>query len=104
MQQERRQRSEIRESDREALGSDAQSHMVKALERGGWTLCFIRRPLFQPVMAVLTNDGGQHYAGVDQGGRIVEGSDLDLREQQVAHDERSNTWYSGRAGGSSIPF
>ena len=84
------------------MASAAQQQSVSVLERAGWNLLFVRRPLFQDVTAVLESRDGDHYAGVDEHGHVLEGGALPIRERDMGHAERSATWYAGPASGSSI--
>lgn len=90
--------------DRDAIQTNAQQLSISVLERSGWKLLFVRRPLFQGVTAVLENESGKHYAGIDERGNVIEGFELRLREIDAGHDTRCATWYSGPTSGGSLPL
>ncbi|MGH8122107.1 MAG: hypothetical protein ACREPT_04990 [Rudaea sp.] len=49
------------------------------LERFGWELKFIRRPLFQQVVAVVFDSDRKHYAILEPDGTLNEKPDFDIR-------------------------
>ena len=54
-------RRQLNEAQRDALGE---------LERYGWELKFIRRPLFQPIIPVLLDPDRKAYAILEEDGRL----------------------------------
>jgi hypothetical protein len=101
---ERRNTRQGLQPDRDAIQTNAQQLSVSVLERSGWKLLFVRRPLFQGVTAVLKNQDGKHYAGIDERGNVIEGFELRLREVDAGHETRSATWYAGPTSSGSLPL
>lgn len=50
--------------------TDAQLIALPALERFGWELLFVRRPLFQEVIPVVCNAEGTMVGVLDEDGRL----------------------------------
>jgi hypothetical protein len=50
------------------------------LERFGWELKFIRRPLFQQAVAVVFDSDRKHYAILEPDGTLNEKPDFDIRK------------------------
>ena len=56
-------RGQLNEAQRDALG---------ALERYGWELKFVRRPMFRPLIAVLLDPERKGYAILEEDGSLNE--------------------------------
>ena len=66
----------------ENLGDYLNEHQLLALrkvEAFGWTLAFIRRPLFQDVVPVLVNDDGSKFGVLEEDGNINMQPDFPIR-------------------------
>ncbi|MEE9423196.1 MAG: hypothetical protein V3V50_08570 [Gammaproteobacteria bacterium] len=53
---------------------------LRRLEGYGWRLQFIRRPLFQDVVAVMTDGEGNKIGVLEEDGRINMEPELEIRE------------------------
>ena len=60
--------------------TDEQRDTLGQLERFGWSLKFVRRPPFQPRVAVLENPDTHRFAILSEDGRLDENPDGDFRE------------------------
>lgn len=63
--------------------NDAQREVLRMLERFGWELRFVRRPLFQPAVAVVC-DNDATWALIRDDGSVDERTKLEIR-----HDARA---------------
>lgn len=52
--------------------NDVQLEVLAELERFGWELKFIRRPMFQPPVPVLLDPDRRHYATLEADGTLNE--------------------------------
>ena len=59
--------------------NDAQRDTLANLERYGWSLKFIRRPMFQPAIPVLFDSNGQHHGVLETDGSFNEFANIHLR-------------------------
>lgn len=50
------------------------------IEGFGWRLEFIRRPLFQDIVAVVVDSGGKQIGVLEQDGEINMNPDIEVRE------------------------
>lgn len=50
--------------------TDAQCAAIHQAENFAWSLCFVRRPLFQERVTVLQNTDTRHYALLDEEGNL----------------------------------
>jgi hypothetical protein len=60
--------------------NDAQKAATHQLERFGWSLCFVRRPLFKDVIPVLKDPDNDRYAVLEKEGALNEDHGLSIRE------------------------
>jgi len=58
----------------------AQADAIATLELFGWTLRFVRRPLFRDPVPVLFDKAGTRWIVVDGNGALDENPDLEIRE------------------------
>ena len=58
----------------------AQSVELTHIERFGWTLNYVRRPLFQERVVVVMNPGGGSIAVLEEDGSLNLESNIDTRE------------------------
>jgi hypothetical protein len=77
---ERRKGMEPVPENLEELLNEAQLNTLRSIERFGWQLHFIRRPLFQEVVPVLISREGNKCAVLEADGSINERVDLDIRD------------------------
>ena len=80
MDNERRKGMNTVPENLEELLNEAQLNTLRSIERFGWQLHFIRRPLFQDVVPVLISREGNKYAVLEANGSINERVDLDIRD------------------------
>ncbi|MEZ5465451.1 MAG: hypothetical protein R3F22_09580 [Lysobacteraceae bacterium] len=59
--------------------NEDQRYALVELERFGWELKFIRRPLFQPMVTVLFDGDRSHYAVLETDGTLTESPEFDIR-------------------------
>ena len=59
--------------------NEAQLEALASLERYGWQLKFIRRPLFQPSIPVVFDGDRKSYAVLDADGTLNEHPPFDIR-------------------------
>jgi hypothetical protein len=59
--------------------NDAQRETLAELERFGWQLKFIRRPIFQPSIPVVFDGDRKSYAVLEADGRLNEHPPFDIR-------------------------
>lgn len=79
---ERRQ-SQRQDQDQAGLRSGltrAQTGAIATLEQLGWSLQFVRRPLFRDPVPVLFQRGGERWIAVEGDGRLDEDPDFAIRE------------------------
>jgi hypothetical protein len=60
--------------------NEDQRHALRQLERFGWELKFVRRKLFQDPIAVIFDQGRQHFAEIDASGALNETPEFRIRE------------------------
>lgn len=60
--------------------SEAQLDTLAELERYGWELKFVRRPLFQPSIPVVFDGDRKHYAVLEPDGTLNEHPAFTIRE------------------------
>lgn len=60
--------------------TDAQSAELHHIESFGWTLKYIRRPLFQEKVVVVVSPDGGSIGILEDDGRLNLESDIDTRE------------------------
>lgn len=80
--------SERRQSAKQLLRAlkselnEAQLETLAALERFGWELKFVRRPPFQPPVAVVTDSERKSLGVLEADGSLNESPNLTLRNEQ----------------------
>ena len=70
------------ERNRRELRTDlnsAQAETLAALERFGWELKFVRRPLFQPSIPVVFDGDRKTFAILENDGKLNEHPPFDIR-------------------------
>ena len=60
--------------------TDAQSAELHHIESFGWTLKYVRRPLFQERVVVVLNPDGSSIGILEEDGRLNLESNIDTRE------------------------
>jgi hypothetical protein len=79
MDQEKRQgRKPIPDHFRKLLNVE-QLDSLRQLERFGWEICFIRMPLFQPLLVALYNETTDQYGTLAEDGQLDTESTLSVR-------------------------
>ncbi|MGO3126977.1 MAG: hypothetical protein ACTIJY_02775 [Luteimonas sp.] len=58
----------------------AQTRAIATLEQLGWTLRFVRRPLFRDPVPVLLEKSGSRWIAVDGDGRLDENPGFEIRD------------------------
>ncbi len=66
-------------SDLEQLLTQDQLLSLHRVEEFGWQLAFVRRPLFQSPVTVVTNPGHQRFAVLEEDGEINQSPDIVIR-------------------------
>jgi len=59
--------------------NDVQHQTLARLEGFGWSVGFVRRPLFQDQVVVLFDPTGQQYAILNEDGSIEQTTDVQVR-------------------------
>lgn len=59
--------------------NDAQRETLSELERFGWQLKFVRRPIFQPSIPVVFDADSKKYAVLEADGTLNENPPFDIR-------------------------
>ncbi len=70
------------ERNRQELRTDlnsAQLETLGGLERFGWALKFVRRPLFQPIIPVVFDGDCQNFAVLEDDGTLNEHPSFEIR-------------------------
>ncbi|MEO5628140.1 MAG: hypothetical protein ABIQ62_00035 [Thermomonas sp.] len=81
MSQSERRKDEHRSTrDMRAELNEAQLETLGELERYGWELKFIRRPLFQPSIPVVFDGDRKSYAVLEADGTLNEHPPFEIRE------------------------
>jgi hypothetical protein len=62
-----------------SLLNDDQRHTLAELERFGWSLKFVRRPLFMPSIPVVVDGDGKTFAVLESDGSLNEQPGFDIR-------------------------
>lgn len=78
-----RERRKSETSDHDALRAaltPAQRAALPLLERFGWTLRFVRRPLFQEPVPILFDREGRRWVTLESDGSINENPGFKLRD------------------------
>ena len=78
--EERRNKEAPIPSDLESLLSDKQKASIDELIDKGWKLWFVRRPKFQSIVPVLTDNKNEEIVMIGEDGRVFEESIVELRE------------------------
>ncbi len=60
--------------------NDAQLVALQKIEGFGWNLVFIRRPLFQEPVAVVTNPDGSSIGILENDGKVELEPDIEIRQ------------------------
>lgn len=67
---ERRKGQEAVPNDLRSRLTELQRHTLASLENFGWSVRFVRRPLFQDQVVVLVDPSGQQHAILHEDGSI----------------------------------
>ena len=78
-QQERRKGEQRSTRDMRAELNEAQRDTLTELERYGWQLKFIRRPIFQPSIPVVFDGDRKSFAVLEPDGTLNEHPPFDIR-------------------------
>lgn len=78
-QQERRKDQERSAREMRAELNEAQRDTLAELERYGWQLKFIRRPIFQPSVPVVFDGDRKTYAVLEADGKLNEHPPFEIR-------------------------
>jgi hypothetical protein len=54
----------------ERLLNPAQVNALRSLEHFGWTLKFVRKPLFQPAVPIVLDAAAQTWAVIEEDGQV----------------------------------
>lgn len=80
MTESERRKDESRSTrDMRAELNDAQRDTLSELERYGWQLKFIRRPIFQPSVPVVFDGDRKTYAVLEKDGELNDHPPFDIR-------------------------
>jgi hypothetical protein len=77
--QERRKGTKAVPDDLHQLLSEKQSAKFQNLELHGWKCKFIRRPLFQRPVCIMTNSNETQLAVIEEDGTLIINSDIQMR-------------------------
>ncbi|MFC3660344.1 hypothetical protein [Luteimonas notoginsengisoli] len=77
---ERRQRQDPDTATLRAGLTPAQLHALATLEQFGWTLRFVRRPLFRDPVPVVFQRDGRRFVVLEADGTLNEAPDLVIRD------------------------
>ena len=77
-QEKRKGRKPIPDHFKKLL-SEEQLDSLRQLERFGWEICFMRMPLFQPLIVVLLNETTHQYGILTEDGQLDTESVLSVR-------------------------
>ena len=80
MADEKRNKSQPIPDDIAAYLNDAQQAQLNTIEGFGWSLKYIRRPLFQESVIVVTNPDGSSIGILEEDGRLNLESDIVTRK------------------------
>ena len=81
MDDDKRSREKPVPDDMNNYLTDAQSAELHHIESFGWTLKYIRRPLFQERVVVVMNPDGSSIGLLEEDGRLNLESNIDTREK-----------------------
>ena len=79
MTDERRKDTERKRHELRTDLNPAQQETLDGLERFGWTLKFVRRPLFQPSIPVVFDGDRKAFAVLEADGTLNEHPSFDIR-------------------------
>lgn len=80
MTDEKRNKSQPIPDDVAQYLNDAQQAQLNTIESFGWNLKYIRRPLFQERVIVVTNPDGSSIGVLEEDGRLNLESDIATRQ------------------------
>ncbi|MGB5338286.1 MAG: hypothetical protein WBO06_04235 [Gammaproteobacteria bacterium] len=86
----RNNKTAIPDNLKELLNS-AQQYALRQIENFGWSLQFVRQPVFQDPVAVVVNSKGDQIGILEADGRINMQADITLRAEQQAKKTDSGT-------------
>ncbi len=78
-EQERRTIDQYNTARMRALLTEDQRMPLADLERFGWKLTFVRRPMFQPSIPVVSDATGKTYAALEADGTLNEEPGFNVR-------------------------
>lgn len=76
---ERRIGADAIPEDLQARMTELQRHALRQLEGFGWSIRFVRRPLFQDLVIVLGDPSGERHAVLTEDGSIDRDTDFTFR-------------------------
>lgn len=59
--------------------NELQNQTLARIEGFGWSVGFVRRPLFQDQVVVLFDSSGKQYAILNEDGTLDQASEIDIR-------------------------
>jgi hypothetical protein len=77
---ERRNPGNARAAELRAALTPAQRRALETLEHFGWTLKFVRRPMFLDPVPVVVDRSGERHAVLEPDGSVDENTTLRLRD------------------------
>jgi len=86
MERERRKGGKPIPDDLEGTLNDAQLFALQTIEKFGWELRFVRRPLFQDPVPVVCNGEGNMLGVLEEDGRLNLEAELEVRASTTTHD------------------
>ena len=72
----------------ESLLNEAQLKALRGIRHFGWSLIFVRRPMFQDPVPVVVNADGDKYGVLEKDGKVNMQTGLDLRVEAVEPPKR----------------
>ena len=72
----------------ESLLNEAQLKALRGIRHFGWSLIFVRRPMFQDPVPVVVNADGDKYGVLEKDGKVNVEAGLEMRAEVVEAPKR----------------
>lgn len=67
--------------------NETQLNALGAIEKFGWTVAFVRRPLYMPPTVFMVNRAGKRYGILLEDGTLDQDVEMDVREESASTQE-----------------